>query len=65
MSTEQELIRELKSAPEPLLNEVLNFVCFLKGKTLPGEARATALVSEDILARDWLSAEEDEAWKDL
>ncbi|MBI2583624.1 MAG: AbrB/MazE/SpoVT family DNA-binding domain-containing protein [Candidatus Aenigmarchaeota archaeon] len=27
--------------------------------------RFTALASEKILARDWLSKEEDEAWKDL
>lgn len=65
MSIEQELIRELKSAPEPLLSEILNFVRYLKSKNLPGEARATALASQNVLAKDWLSPEEDEAWKDL
>lgn len=29
------------------------------------EARATALASERVLAKDWLRPEEDEAWRSL
>ncbi len=29
------------------------------------ESMLTALASEKVLARDWLSKDEDEAWKDL
>ena len=36
-----------------------------KRKQLQGEAIATMLASERILARDWDTPEEDEAWQDL
>ncbi len=65
MSTEQDLMRELRSTPESLLSEVLDYVRYLKSKSLAGEARVTALASQEVLAKDWLSPEEDEAWKDL
>ena len=29
------------------------------------EVMETALLSESVLAREWLGSEEDEAWKDL
>lgn len=57
------LIRELKEAPEPLLDEVLDFVKFLKYKNV--ERLESALLSETALAKDWLSPEEEQAWQDL
>ena len=64
MSTKEQLLNEIDQTPEPLLAEILDFVQFLKSKTL-GSARETALASEAVLARNWLRPEEDEAWRDL
>jgi hypothetical protein len=64
MSTKEELINEIEEAPEPLLSEVLDFVHFLKAKTLR-EKLDTAIMSESSLGKDWLDPEEDEAWQSL
>lgn len=58
------LLREIEGMPEPLLAEILDFVRFLKAKVVKDRTE-TALASEEVLARDWLRAEEDEAWRDL
>ncbi len=36
-----------------------------KFKKLDVEKMSTALLSQEVLAKDWLTKEEDEAWKDL
>jgi hypothetical protein len=41
MSTREKLIREIKEVPEPLLNEVLDFVYFLKAKIASEKLEAT------------------------
>jgi hypothetical protein len=64
MSTKEELINEIEEAPEPLLSEVLDFVHFLKAKTLR-EKLDTAVMSESSLRKDWLNPEENEAWQSL
>ena len=64
MSTKEALLQELDSVPEAVLDEVLDFVQFLRAKAA-SEGRLTALASESALAKDWLRPEEDEAWKDL
>ncbi|MCX5859677.1 MAG: DUF2281 domain-containing protein [Proteobacteria bacterium] len=64
MDKKELLINEIKQAPEPLLGEVLDFVRFLKTK-LAKEDFALTLASESSLKKDWLKADEDEAWKDL
>ena len=55
---------EVEKFPEPLLDEVLDFVHFLKGKIISGKM-ATAFASESSLKKDWLRPEEDEAWQNL
>ena len=50
--------------PGTLLQEVLDFVRFLKGKA-DQERLETALLRETALGKDWLRPEEDEAWRDL
>jgi len=60
----KQLIQEIEQVPEPLLDEIHDFVGFLKAKI----ARArmdTALASESSLKKDWLSSEEEAAWRDL
>jgi hypothetical protein len=58
------LKQEIEKCPEPLIEEVLSFVLFLKSRKLglPGE---TLLMAESALRKDWLSAAEEEAWRDL
>jgi hypothetical protein len=50
--------------PEPFLAEVLDFIAFVKAKAIR-EGIYTAVASESSLKKDWLCAEEDEAWGDL
>ena len=57
------LVKELEHVPDPLLDEVLDFVQFIKRKH--AEKIESALLSEASLAKDWLRPEEDEAWQDL
>lgn len=64
MSTKELLINEIEQVPEPLLDEVLDFVYFLKAKIIR-EGIATAVASESSLGKDWIRTEEDEAWQSL
>nr|CAJ73641.1 unknown protein [Candidatus Kuenenia stuttgartiensis] len=64
MSKKELLIREIEQVPEPFLDEVLDFVHFLKTKILREKLDIT-IVSESSLKKDWLRPEEDEAWQSL
>jgi hypothetical protein len=64
MTTKELLLTEIEKAPEPLLDEVLDFLRFLT-TTAHKEGRLDALASESSLKKDWLRPEEDEAWQDL
>ena len=64
MTKKETLMNEINKMPEPLLDELLDFIQFLKTKVLR-EKYDTMVVSEPILKKDWLSPEEDAAWKDL
>jgi len=64
MNTKDLLINEIEEVPEPLLSEVLDFVHFLKTKSLR-EKLDIAIMSESSLGKDWLDPEEDEAWQSL
>ena len=52
------------SFPKWLLEQVIDFVKFLKMKRSPGRLD-TARASEPSLKKDWLLPEEDKAWQDL
>jgi len=64
MDGKETLIRELEDLPAAFLQEVLDFVRFLKAKATQ-ERLETALLSESSLRKDWLRPEEDEVWRDL
>jgi hypothetical protein len=64
MPTRAALIQEIKTVPEPLLDEVMDFIQFVKTKSIR-EGIHTAIASESSLNKDWLCAEEDQAWDDL
>ena len=55
---------ELEHVPDAVLDEVLDFVHFLKTR-IATEGLSTAIVSESALRKDWLRPEEDEAWQNL
>jgi len=54
----------MKKIPEFLLDELLDFIHFLKTRILK-EKYDTLIVSEPVLKKDWLRSEEDAAWNDL
>ena len=64
MVTKENLYHEIGKMPPFLLEEIYNYICFLKTKMERGKSE-TALLSESALKKDWLKPEEDEAWKDL
>ena len=64
MSKKEILIQEIEQVPETYLDEVLDFVHFLKSKIIR-EKLDTAIASESSLRKDWLLPEEDAAWHSL
>ena len=64
MGKKELLIKEIEQVPELLLDEVLDFVHFVKAK-ITKERLDTAIASESSLKKDWLRSEEDEAWQSL
>jgi hypothetical protein len=64
MTTQELLMEEIKKAPESAVREARSFLRFLQAKAHAESFDGLAL-SRSSLAEDWLSQEEDEAWKDL
>jgi Protein of unknown function (DUF2281) len=64
MTDKDQLIAEIDALPEPLVQEVLDFVGFLRTK-LAGDSTELAAASESSLKKDWLRPEEEAAWQDL
>jgi len=62
MTKKELLIKEIDQVPEPLLDEVLDFVQFLKARIIKEKLDIT-IASESSLKKDWLKPEEDEAWQ--
>ena len=64
MTTRDILLKEIQQVPEPLLQEVLDFIRFVQVRVVGGRFE-TAVASEPSLSKDWLKPEEDAAWQDL
>ena len=64
MSSKEIILREIEHVPEDVLEEVLDFVRFLKQRKSLDKFEITA-ASESALKKDWLRPEEDEAWQHL
>lgn len=64
MSTIQLIEKEIASLPEPQQREVYDFARFLRVKTQDDRFDGL-LASEAVLARDWNTPEEDQAWASL
>ncbi len=59
-----QIIDELNQFPEKLLEEIFDYVKYLKAKLIKDNME-TAIVSESSLKKDWSRSEEDEAWQNL
>ncbi len=57
--------REIDNLPENCLEEVFDFIRFLKEKSRLASSAELLNASESSLMKDWLKKEEDEAWKHL
>jgi hypothetical protein len=64
MSNKDILIQEIEEIPDEKLQEIIDFVRFIKSRQQEEEIGVT-LVSEPSLAKDWMKPEEDAAWSDL
>lgn len=58
------MFKEIQQLPEFIVQEVQDFVQFLKNKWLEEKAEILT-ASESSLGKDWLRPEEDKAWADL
>ncbi|MBC5795745.1 DUF2281 domain-containing protein [Dolichospermum circinale CS-534/05] len=65
MTIKEQITQELEKLPEPVLQEVLDFVQFLKTKKQRKEMLEITIMSESSLEKDWLKPEEDAAWQNL
>ncbi|MEH2291013.1 DUF2281 domain-containing protein [Nostoc sp.] len=61
----EQITQELEKLPEPLLQEILDFVQFLQAKYQKEKTLEITIMSESSLQKDWLRPEEDIAWQDL
>ena len=64
MEVKELIAEEIEKVPEHYLMELLDFIRFLERKSA-SQKMDLAIASESSLKKDWLSSEEDEAWKDL
>ena len=64
MSSKEILLREIEETPNELLEEVIDFMRFLKQRKGYEKFEITT-ASESSLKKDWLLPDEDEAWQHL
>ncbi|MBA2561612.1 MAG: DUF2281 domain-containing protein [Chitinophagaceae bacterium] len=66
MENKKKIQEYLEQLPDKYLNEILEYLHFLEFKNRNEIADfSSMLLSEDSLAKEWLTSEEDEAWKHL
>ena len=63
MSNREYLAKEVMEEPEPMIDQLVDYLLLLKSKT-PMPNYDSLLLSYPTLANDWLSPEEEQAWKD-
>jgi len=64
MNKKEEILNEIEQVPETSLEEVLEFVRLVKARGMR-EKLDNSIASESSLKKDWLTEEEDEAWRGL
>ena len=65
LDTRQIVKSEIDDLPENCLEEVFDFIKFLKEKSRLASSAELLNASESSLMKDWLKREEEEAWKHL
>ncbi|MFN6036125.1 MAG: DUF2281 domain-containing protein [Dolichospermum sp.] len=65
MTIKEQITQEIEKLPEPVLQEILDFVQFLQTKYQQNKMLEITIMSESSLAKDWLKPEEDAAWQNL
>ena len=58
------LLQEIDTLPITCISEVIDFVAWIKQRKQI-QIPETMLLSENFLAKDWNTQEEDEAWANL
>ena len=58
------LLNEIEDVSGPILDELIDFVQFLKSKKSQ-EKMHLSIASESSLKKDWLKPKEDKAWQNL
>jgi hypothetical protein len=64
-SIKEQLLEEIDKITDSTLKEILDFLLFIKTRETQREQLEISLLSEPLLAEDWLTPEEDEAWQHL
>lgn len=64
MTKKELLINEIDHISDNLIDEVIDFVQFLKTKKIKENLEIT-IASQSSLKKDWLSEDEDQAWQSL
>jgi hypothetical protein len=64
MTAKETLLQTVEELPPEFIVDLAEYAKQLRWKAAHREA-PTALASQEVLAKDWLRPEEDEAWKDL
>ena len=66
IGNKEKIQRYLEQLPDKYLSEVVEYLRFLEFKINNKTAdKSSMLLSEQSLSKEWLTIEEDEAWKDL
>jgi hypothetical protein len=66
IKNKEKIQKILQQLPDNYLDEVIEYLRFLEFKNKNKITdKSSMLLSEKSLAKDWLTPEEDEAWKDL
>ena len=64
MTVKERIVEEIERLSEPVDEDLLDQIRFVTAKYHASRCE-TMLMSEDVLARDWLDPAEDEAWNHL
>ena len=64
MAAMKQLVREIETLSPDYIQEVINFVGYLKHKKI-SQISETMLLSEKSLAENWDTPEEDDLWANL
>ena len=66
LENKEKVQQYLERLPDKYLNEVIEYLRFLEFKSKAKSSdKSSMLLSENSLAKDWLTSEEEEAWKHL